>query len=74
MSKTSELPPGQSPQRVKDTTVSLIQGSPRVINVGLSGFAEALAAQGVAVIQVDWSPPARGDADLATLLAKLSDL
>ncbi|MEE2611088.1 MAG: hypothetical protein VYB24_02750 [Pseudomonadota bacterium] len=73
MSKTSELPPGQSPQRVKDTPVSLIQGSPRVINVGLSGFAEALAAQGVAVIQVDWSPPAHGDADLATLLAKLSD-
>ena len=70
MSKTSELPPGQSPLRVKDTPVSLIQGSPRVINVGLSGFAEAL---GVAVIQVDWSPPARGDADLATLLSKLSD-
>ena len=73
MSKTSELPPGQSPQRVTHTPVSLIQGSPRVINVGLSGFAEALAAQGVAVIQVDWSPPARGDADLATLLSKLSD-
>ena len=45
--------------------MSLIQGSPRVINVGLSGFAEALAAQGVAVIQVDWSPPARGDDDLS---------
>ena len=73
MSKTSELPPGQSPLEVKDTPVSLIQESPRVINVGLSGFAEALAAQGVAVIQVDWSPPARGDADLATLLSKLSD-
>ena len=68
MSKTSE-----SPLVVKARPVSLIQGSPRVINVGLSGFAEALAAQGVAVIQVDWSPPARGDADLATLLAKLSD-
>jgi hypothetical protein len=73
MSKTSELPPAQSPLEVKATPVSLIQGSPRVVNVGLSGFAEALAAQGVAVIQVDWSPPARGDADLATLLSKLSD-
>ena len=68
MSKTSE-----SRVVVKAKPVSLIQGSPRVINVGLSGFAEALAAQGVAVIQVDWSPPARGDADLATLLSKLSD-
>ena len=69
MSKTSE-----SPLAVKAKPASLIQGSPRVVNVGLSGFAEALAAQGVAVIQVDWSPPARGDADLATLLSKLSDL
>ena len=68
MSKTSELP-----LVVKAKPASLIQGSPRVVNVGLSGFAEALAAQGVAVIQVDWSPPARGDADLATLLSKLSD-
>lgn len=68
MSKTSE-----SPLVVKAKPASLIQGSPRVANVGLSGFAEALAAQGVAVIQVDWSPPARGDADLATLLSKLSD-
>ena len=73
MSKTSEWPPGKSLLEVKTKPVSLIQGSPRVINVGLSGFAEALAAQGVAVIQVDWSPPARGDADLATLLSKLSD-
>ena len=68
MSKTPE-----SPLVVKAKPASLIQGSPRVVNVGLSGFAEALAAQGVAVIQVDWSPPAHGDADLATLLSKLSD-
>ena len=73
MSKTSELLPGQPLLEVKAKPASLIQGSPCVINVGLSGFAEALAAQGVAVIQVDWSPPARGDADLATLLSKLSD-
>ena len=72
MSKTSELPSGQLAPQSADLA-SLIQGSPRVVNVGLSGFAEALAAQGVAVIQVDWSPPARGDADLAMLLSKLSD-
>ena len=42
-----------------------------VINVGLAGFAEELAAQGVAVTHVDWSPPAGGDAGLARLLAKL---
>ncbi len=73
MSKASELPPGQSAPQGSADLASLIQGSPRVVNVGLSGFAEALATQGVAVIQVEWSPPARGDADLAMLLSKLSD-
>ena len=73
MSKTAELPPGQLPPQGSADLASLIQGSPRVVNVGLSGFAEALTTQGVAVIQVDWSPPARGDAELATLLSKLSD-
>ena len=73
MSKTAELPPGQWPPQGRADLASLIQGSPRVVNVGLSGFAEALAAQGIAVIQVEWSPPARGDADLAMLLSKLSD-
>ena len=73
MSKASELPLGQSAPQGSADLASLIQGSPRVVNVGLSGFAEALATQGVAVIQVEWSPPARGDADLAMLLSKLSD-
>ena len=73
MSKTAELPPGQLPPQGSADLASLIQGSPRVVNVGLSGFAEALAAQGVAGIQVEWSPPARGDAELAMLLYKLSD-
>ncbi len=73
MSKASELPPGQSAPQGSADLASLIQGSPRVVNVGLSGFAEALATQGVAVIQVEWTPPARGDADLALLLSKLSD-
>ena len=73
MSQPAELPPGPWPPRGSADRASLIQGSPRVVNVGLSGFAEALATQGVAVIQVEWSPPARGDADLAMLLSKLSD-
>ena len=42
-----------------------------VVNVGLIGFAEELAARRVAVTHVDWSPPAGGDAALARLLAKL---
>jgi FdrA protein len=43
----------------------------KVINVGLEGFAEELERQGVAVVQVDWRPPAGGDPKLAELLSKL---
>jgi FdrA protein len=44
-----------------------------VVNVGLEGFADELARQGVAVVHVNWSPPAGGDPRLAGLLAKLAD-
>ena len=37
----------------------LLAGPPRVVNVGLSGFARELAANGIAVVQVDWRPPSR---------------
>ena len=50
---------------------SLLEAPPRVINVGLERFAEDLAAQGVAVQHVAWSPPAGGDVRLADLLSKL---
>ncbi len=49
----------------------LLGGTLSVVNVGLAGFAEELAGQGVAVVHVDWSPPAGGDAEMAKLLAKL---
>lgn len=49
----------------------LLRAEIKVVNVGLEGFAEELAAAGVAVIHVDWSPPAGGDPELAALLAKL---
>ena len=50
---------------------TLIAKGPRVVNVGLARFAEDLSAQEAAVVHVDWSPPAGGDARLARLLAKL---
>lgn len=49
----------------------LIADGMAVVNIGYEGFARDLQALGVPVIQVDWSPPARGDAKLAALLAKL---
>jgi FdrA protein len=45
----------------------------RVINVGLDSFADDLRAEGVPVVQMDWRPPAGGNARLAALLAELDD-
>lgn len=42
-----------------------------VVNIGLQRFAEDLTAQGIRVSNVDWTPPAGGDARLAELLSKL---
>ncbi|WP_181017808.1 hypothetical protein [Ramlibacter lithotrophicus] len=51
----------------------LLQDPPRVVNIGLAGFAADLRAQGVAVVEVDWRPPAGGNVRLAALLAQLED-
>ena len=50
----------------------LLEGPPRVINIGLSSFADDLKKQDAEIVNVDWSPPARGNIELANLLAKLS--
>jgi len=42
-----------------------------VINLGLKGFAESLEQQAVEVVQVDWVPPAGGDAEMLDLLDRL---
>lgn len=49
----------------------LLRSRLHVVNVGLEAFARDLEAQGVDVVQVNWSPPAGGDPRLADLLAKL---
>jgi len=55
----------------KSKLVALLDSPLQVVNVGLEAFADELEAQGVSVIQVDWSPPAGGDPELADLLSKL---
>jgi hypothetical protein len=50
---------------------SLLGQPLRVVNVGLERFAEDLAAHGTTVQQVQWAPPAGGDARLADLLSKV---
>ena len=41
------------------------------INLGVRDFGLALEQQGVAVIYVDWTPPAGGDQEMIDLLDQL---
>ena len=49
----------------------LLKGKPVFVNVGVREFGETLGAAGYDVVQVDWSPPAGGNAEMAALLDKL---
>ncbi|HTP59914.1 MAG TPA: hypothetical protein VMM82_13415 [Spirochaetia bacterium] len=49
----------------------LLRGKPVFINVGVRDFGDALQEAGFPVVQVDWSPPAGGDAEMAALLDDL---
>ena len=50
---------------------TLLEGPPRVINIGLTSFADDLKKQDIEMVNLNWSPPARGNVELANLLAKL---
>jgi hypothetical protein len=52
-------------------TGRLLGSEIRVVNIGLRQFATNLQARNVAVINVDWSPPAVSDPKIRNLLAKL---
>jgi len=54
-----------------ERATGLLDTPPVVVNVGLDSFADELRARGAAVVQVDWVPPAGGDAGLAGLLSRL---
>ena len=56
----------------KDTPINELLQTPIVaINVGVQDFAEALQVQGIQVVNVTWSPPAGGDAEMLAILEKL---
>ncbi len=50
---------------------NLLSRPVKVVNIGLDRFAKELEEQSVPVVQVEWAPPAGGNAKLAALLAKL---
>ena len=52
---------------------ALLEGPPKMINIGLESFAHQLKDEGIELVHVDWSPPAQGNIELASLLSKLSN-
>ncbi|OJY45875.1 MAG: hypothetical protein BGP08_06295 [Rhizobiales bacterium 64-17] len=60
-----------SQKREQTRCQALLTNDLTVVNVGLEGFVKDLQDCGIAVVHVDWSPPAGGDPKMAALLAKL---
>jgi hypothetical protein len=56
-------------KNMKET--NLFEKPIKVVNIGISTFAEDLKAQGVEVVSLDWKPPAGGDEQMLKLLDKL---
>lgn len=53
------------------TLAEVLQGRPVFVNAGVRGFGDSLREAGYEVVYVDWSPPAGGDPELASLLDDL---
>jgi FdrA protein len=50
----------------------LLSEPPRIVNIGLRGFAETLHKRGAQIVQYDWSPVAGGDRRLQSLIDALN--
>ena len=62
---------GLAKKRQSPILGDLLEGPPKVINLGLPSFAASLTQQEVQVLHVDWRPPAGGDPQLLDVLRKL---
>lgn len=51
----------------------LLNGGPRVVNVGVRTFADTLSQVGAPHVHLDWQPPAQGDPTLGAILARMAD-
>lgn len=60
-----------SVSRSAQNAPSIVDQEIRAINIGLDIFKDALEAQGVKVVQVDWEVPAKGDEKILNILKKM---
>jgi len=54
-----------------NSAADLIGQELKVVNIGLDIFKDALEAQSVKVVQVDWEVPAKGDEKVVNILKKM---
>ena len=59
------------PQGKRGRRKTILTEELKVVNIGISTFADDLRAQDVVVVHVDWKPPAGGDIGMLKLLEKL---
>lgn len=68
----SRAPAPRHAEAVDSPLARLLAEGPRVINIGLSSFADNLAAAGAPVVQYTWAPVAGGDRRMQQLLDALT--
>ena len=59
------------PQKKGNKDKTILNERLKVVNIGVSTFADDLRSQGVEVVHVDWKPPAGGDLEMANILDRL---
>jgi FdrA protein len=59
------------PEEKRSEEKNILTETLKVVNIGISTFADDLGSQNVEVVQVDWKPPAGGDVEMLKLLDKL---
>ena len=57
--------------QIKKESPDILHQEIQAINIGLETFKEALEAQGVKVVHVNWQVPAKGDMKLINILKKM---
>lgn len=70
LAKMEELISSGASQSKKEAP-DILNQEIQAINIGLESFKEALEAQGVKVVHVNWQVPAKGDMKLVNVLKKM---
>ncbi|HXQ92098.1 MAG TPA: hypothetical protein VN739_03765 [Nitrososphaerales archaeon] len=65
------MPANKTKNKQEKKKANLLGEQLKVVNIGISTFADDLRSQNVDVINVDWKPPAGGDTEMLKLLEKV---